>query len=230
MHRRESRLSARPDGFATSTGYRARVRRLTGNSRAPFAASTAANLVAYLLIAKYVAESAGVAGIAVLGVVSAIANDMALVGDANVGIEMSRRVAENIGSSDDLALRRQVISAARRITVATSGIIFVALTIMSGWLSGQLGLRWYEVVLASSAGAATIAAQQEFNVLSGLGRSRAVAAGVSVRSFVVLVSLVATILAGGSIPVAYTVGTEFKPAARRPIEKITYWNGWKQTT
>ena len=32
------------------------------------------------------------------------------------------------------------------------------------------------------------------------------------------------------IPVAYTIGADFKPAARRPIEKITYWNGWKQSS
>ena len=30
------------------------------------------------------------------------------------------------------------------------------------------------------------------------------------------------------IPVAYFTGDDFKPAARRPIEEITYWNGWKQ--
>jgi nitroreductase len=32
------------------------------------------------------------------------------------------------------------------------------------------------------------------------------------------------------IPVAYYTGDDFKPAARRPIEEITYWNTWKQTT
>jgi nitroreductase len=31
------------------------------------------------------------------------------------------------------------------------------------------------------------------------------------------------------LPVAYTIGDEFKPAARRPIEQITYWNTWKAT-
>jgi nitroreductase len=31
------------------------------------------------------------------------------------------------------------------------------------------------------------------------------------------------------IPVAYFTGDDFKPAARRPMEEITYWNGWKQT-
>ena len=28
------------------------------------------------------------------------------------------------------------------------------------------------------------------------------------------------------LPVAYTVGTDFKPAQRPPVEQITYWNEW----
>ena len=39
-----------------------------------------------------------------------------------------------------------------------------------------------------------------------------------------------TVTQAALIPVAYTVGDDFKPAARRPIEEITYWNGWKQTS
>jgi nitroreductase len=31
------------------------------------------------------------------------------------------------------------------------------------------------------------------------------------------------------LPVAYTVGTDFKPAARPPVEEITYWNDWGVT-
>ena len=27
-------------------------------------------------------------------------------------------------------------------------------------------------------------------------------------------------------PVAHTVGTDFKPAARGPVEDITYWDEW----
>jgi nitroreductase len=38
-----------------------------------------------------------------------------------------------------------------------------------------------------------------------------------------------TVTQAGLIPVAYTKGNEFKPAARRPVEQITYWNRWKQT-
>ncbi len=32
------------------------------------------------------------------------------------------------------------------------------------------------------------------------------------------------------IPVAYATGGDFKPAARRPIEQITYWNDWPART
>lgn len=32
------------------------------------------------------------------------------------------------------------------------------------------------------------------------------------------------------LPVAYTVGTDFKPAARPAVESITYWNGWESKT
>jgi nitroreductase len=30
----------------------------------------------------------------------------------------------------------------------------------------------------------------------------------------------------GLIPVAYTLGTNFKPAARKPLEKVLHWNKW----
>jgi nitroreductase len=37
-----------------------------------------------------------------------------------------------------------------------------------------------------------------------------------------------TVTQAALIPVAYTIGDEFKPATRRPIEEITYFNAWKQ--
>ncbi len=33
----------------------------------------------------------------------------------------------------------------------------------------------------------------------------------------------------GLIPVAYFTGSDFRPAARRPVEELTYWNTWEQT-
>ena len=28
------------------------------------------------------------------------------------------------------------------------------------------------------------------------------------------------------IPVAYTIGTDFKPGARKPLESMVHWNSW----
>jgi len=37
-----------------------------------------------------------------------------------------------------------------------------------------------------------------------------------------------TVTQVGLVPVAYTTGGDFRPAKRRPIEEITYWNAWKK--
>jgi nitroreductase/alkylhydroperoxidase family enzyme len=39
-----------------------------------------------------------------------------------------------------------------------------------------------------------------------------------------------TVTQAGLLPVAYTRGTDFRPAQRRPIEEITYFGGWKAAT
>ncbi|MGC2796100.1 MAG: nitroreductase, partial [Mycobacterium sp.] len=31
---------------------------------------------------------------------------------------------------------------------------------------------------------------------------------------------------GGLFPIAYTKGTDFKPAKRLPAEELTHWNSW----
>lgn len=38
-----------------------------------------------------------------------------------------------------------------------------------------------------------------------------------------------TVTQVGLLPVAYYTGDTFKPAERRPVEEITYWNRWKET-
>ncbi|HEX9234796.1 MAG TPA: nitroreductase family protein [Actinomycetota bacterium] len=36
-----------------------------------------------------------------------------------------------------------------------------------------------------------------------------------------------TVTQVGLLPVAYYTGETFRPAKRRPVEQVTYWNGWK---
>ena len=44
-----------------------------------------------------------------------------------------------------------------------------------------------------------------------------------------LLGIPAGVTQAALIPVAYFTGDDFKPAARRPMEEVTYWNGWKQS-
>jgi hypothetical protein len=41
-----------------------------------------------------------------------------------------------------------------------------------------------------------------------------------------LLGIPATVTQAALFPVAYTLGTDFKPAARTPVETITSWNTW----
>lgn len=37
-----------------------------------------------------------------------------------------------------------------------------------------------------------------------------------------------TVTQAALFPVAYTIGTDFRPAARPPVETVTYWDAWEQ--
>ena len=34
------------------------------------------------------------------------------------------------------------------------------------------------------------------------------------------------VMQGGLFPIAYTIGTDFKPAKRLPLEKVLHWDKW----
>jgi nitroreductase len=36
----------------------------------------------------------------------------------------------------------------------------------------------------------------------------------------------AEVMQVGLIPVAYSLGTSFKPAARKPLDEVVHWNRW----
>ncbi|WP_131737964.1 nitroreductase family protein [Actinomadura roseirufa] len=50
--------------------------------------------------------------------------------------------------------------------------------------------------------------------------------GEDERRYAEILRLPATMTPVALLPVAYTIGDEFKPARRPPIETITRWNGW----
>jgi nitroreductase len=44
-----------------------------------------------------------------------------------------------------------------------------------------------------------------------------------------LLGIPATVTQAALFPVAYTIGTDFRPAARPPAENITFWNTWGES-
>jgi nitroreductase len=43
-----------------------------------------------------------------------------------------------------------------------------------------------------------------------------------------LLGIPATVTMAALLPVAYTKGHDFRPADRKPVEAVTYWNAWKR--
>ena len=41
-----------------------------------------------------------------------------------------------------------------------------------------------------------------------------------------ILGIPATVTQAALFPVAYTIGTDFRPAARPPAETITFWDSW----
>jgi len=48
------------------------------------------------------------------------------------------------------------------------------------------------------------------------------------REVAELLGIPATVTQAALFPVAYTIGTDFRPAKRPPAESITYWDTWNQ--
>jgi nitroreductase len=49
------------------------------------------------------------------------------------------------------------------------------------------------------------------------------------REVAELLGIPPTVTQAALFPVAYTIGTDFRPAARPPAETITFWNGWEES-
>src|SRR6201747_1491954 len=48
------------------------------------------------------------------------------------------------------------------------------------------------------------------------------------REVAELLGIPDTVTQAALFPVAYTIGTDFRPASRPPAETVTFWNGWEE--
>ncbi len=63
----------------------------------------------------------------------------------------------------------------------------------------------------------------------GLGSTWTTLHLVKEKEAAALLGIPADVTQVALLPVAYTLGTDFKPAARPPVEEITYWDAWDAT-
>ncbi|AQT83162.1 nitroreductase [Mycolicibacterium litorale] len=85
------------------------------------------------------------------------------------------------------------------------------------------------LVAAASAWASIIPAAWSFLLAlrsRGLGSVWTTLHLAKEREVAELLGIPQTVTQVALLPVAYTIGTDFKPAARPPVQTITSWNGW----
>jgi nitroreductase len=88
-----------------------------------------------------------------------------------------------------------------------------------------------DLVVASSAWASIIPAGWSFLLAlrsRGLGSVWTTMHLAKEREVAELLGIPDTVTQAALFPVAYTIGTDFRPAARPPAEAVTYWDTWEQ--
>ena len=89
-----------------------------------------------------------------------------------------------------------------------------------------------DLVVASSAWASIIPAGWSFLLAlrsRGLGSVWTTMHLAREREVAELLGIPETVTQAALFPVAYTIGTDFRPASRPPAETITYWEGWGES-
>jgi nitroreductase len=89
-----------------------------------------------------------------------------------------------------------------------------------------------DLVVASSAWASIIPAGWSFILAlrsRGLGTVWTTMHLAREREVAELLGIPDNVTQAALFPVAYTIGTDFKPASRPPAETVTYWDGWGES-
>jgi nitroreductase len=89
-----------------------------------------------------------------------------------------------------------------------------------------------DLVVASSAWASIIPAGWSFLLAlrsRGLGSVWTTMHLAKEREVAELLGIPDTVTQAALFPVAYTIGTDFRPASRPPAEAVTFWDGWQES-
>jgi nitroreductase len=137
-------------------------------------------------------------------------------------METQREAVKDVGRTDASAIMDSSDHLAQVLADVPVHVIPCALGVpdatssqgaLSGWYGSLLPAVWSFMLAARSRGLGTA-----WTTLH-LGFEAEAAELLDIPSTVSQLAL---------IPVAFYTGDDFKPGARQPVEKVTYYNGWKQ--
>jgi nitroreductase len=139
----------------------------------------------------------------------------------SIGVEYLAHPAE---SAPDPAIRR-LYSSALGLTETLAKVPVHVIPCLQRRFDGN------DLVVAASAWASIIPAGWSFLLAlrsRGLGSVWTTMHLAKEQEVAELLGIPASVTQAALFPVAYTVGTDFRPARRPPAETITFWNGWEQ--
>jgi nitroreductase len=118
---------------------------------------------------------------------------------------------------------RRVYESAHALSKTLAQVPVLVIPCIEGRLDGA------PLVVAASAWASIIPAAWSFMLAlraRGLGSVWTTLHLAKADEVAALLGIPDTVTQAALLPVAYTIGTDFKPATRPPVEEITSWNQW----
>ncbi len=162
----------------------------------------------------------GCHGVAIVGLTASITNLIALVGDWNIRPEVTRRLssADGTRSAGATTTSSDLIGLARHTTLVGGLLTGLCVAALAPLLSTLFDMPAEVVLFGGLGGWATLVAQQEFAILSGLQRIPTLTWAIVMRSLAVTVAYLLCSVAIGAAA-SYTVGMVAGAAATRLVTR-----------
>jgi nitroreductase len=141
--------------------------------------------------------------------------------------EIYRSIGEHylprLAASESDPQTQRVLSSAMSLTETLADVPVHVIPCLQRRFDGN------DLVVASSAWASIIPAGWSFLLAlrsRGLGSVWTTMHLAKEREVAELLGIPDTVTQAALFPVAYTIGTDFRPASRPPVETVTFWDGW----
>ena len=142
---------------------------------------------------------------------------------AEIYRSIGERYLPGLAASESDAQTRRVLGSAISLTETLADVPVHVIPCLQRRFDGN------DLVVASSAWASIIPAGWSFLLAlrsRGLGSVWTTTHLAKEREVAELLGIPETVTQAALFPVAYTIGTDFRPASRPPAETVTFWDGW----